>query len=275
MLARRRAHIAARAGSEVTILDKGNRPLKGFDPDLVDKLLERSRMAGIEIRLKTELKSIENRNGDFVVSADADGSNTESIVDLVVHGAGRVPAIDELNLDAAGILASKKGVAVNTHLQSISNPAIYAAGDAADTPGARLTPVAVFEGKVAASNMLKGNQAAPDYSGVPSVVFTIPELARVGLLESEAKAQGRDVSVKFTDTGGWYSNMRVGETCAAAKIISDSKSDEILGAHMLGPEYAEMINFFGLAIRLSLKTSDLKKMVSAYPSVSSDIGSML
>ena len=77
-----------------------------------------------------------------------------------------------------------------------------------------MTPVAVFEGKVAASNMQKGNHLKPDYRGVPSVVFTIPELTRVGLLETEANDQGRDVHVNFTDTGCWYSNLRIGESCA-------------------------------------------------------------
>ena len=106
-------------------------------------------------------------------------------------------------------------------------------------------------------------------------MFTIPELTRVGLLESEATAQNFDFRVKSIDTGGWYSNMRVGEKCAAIKVLVDNQSDEVLGAHLLGPEYAEVINLFGLAIRLGLKTRDLKKMVSAYPSVGSDFGSML
>ena len=152
---------------------------------------------------------------------------------------------------------------------------VYAAGDAADTQGAPLTPVAVFEGKVAASNMLKGNQKRPDYYGVPSAVFTIPELTRVGMLENEARDSGHNIRVVENDTGNWYSNLRVGESCAATKIIIDKDSDTILGAHLLGPEYGEIINIFGLAIRLGLTTSDLKKMVSAYPTVGSDLGSML
>ena len=123
--------------------------------------------------------------------------------------------------------------------------------------------------------MLKGNKATPDYRGVPSAVFTIPELVRVGMLESEAKEAGRDVRVVFTDTNKWYSNFRIGETCAAAKVLIDKETDELIGAHMIGPDYGELINYFGLAMRLGLETRDLKQMVSAYPSVSSDLGSML
>jgi glutathione reductase (NADPH) len=269
------AHIAARAGSEITIIDHGERPLKAFDPDLVDKLVERSHSAGIDLRLGTALKSVEKASGSYIVHVETKGAVEQLTADLVVHGAGRVPAVDRLDLAAAGINATDAGVAVTRHLQSVSNSAIYAAGDAADTEGAPLTPIAVFEGKVAASNMLKGNHAEPDYRGVPSVVFTIPELARVGMLETEVREAGRDVRVQFTDTSGWYSNTRVGETCAAAKIVIDEDTDEILGAHLLGPEYAELINFLGLAIKLGLKTGDLKQMTAAYPSVGSDLGSML
>lgn len=269
------AHMAARAGSQVTILDRGPRPLKAFDPDLVDMLVERSAAAGIDIQLDTTLRSIQKAADSFVISGEQNGNDRQWTVDLVVHGAGRAPAIDALDIEAANVKRGKKGVAVNEYLQSVSNPAIYAAGDAADTPGAPLTPVAVFEGKVAASNMLKGNETIPDYSGVPSVVFSIPELARVGMLESEAKEQDRDVRVQFTDTSNWYSNLRIGESFAAVKVLIDKGTDRILGAHMLGPEYAELINFFSLAIKLDLKAGDLKKMTAAYPTVGSDIGSLL
>ncbi len=269
------AHIAARAGSKVHIIDRGERPLDAFDPDLVDKLVKRSRAVGIDVHIETELGSVEPTANGYRVTAATGGKQRHWDVDLVVHGAGRVPALDRLNLDKGGVKAGKRGVSVNEYLQSVSNPAVYAAGDAADTQGAPLTPVAVFEGKVAASNMLKGNHATADYNGVPSVVFTIPELARVGLLQAEAKERGLDIRVAFNDTGGWYSNMRVGEDCAATKVLINKETDEIVGAHLLGPEYGEMINFFGLAIKLGLKTSDLKSMVSAYPSVGSDLGSML
>jgi glutathione reductase (NADPH) len=269
------AHIARRAGSEVVIIDRGQRQLEQFDPDLVDLLAARSRDIGIEIVNETELIGIEKTASGFEVSAHRKGEKQKWSADLVVHGAGRVPAIDDLDLDAAGIEYGAKGVAVTEHLQSVSNENVYAAGDAAATPGAPLTPVAVFEGKVAASNMLKGDKATPDYRGVPSAVFTIPELVRVGMLESEAKEAGGDFRAVFTDTSKWYSNFRIGESCAATKILIDNDTDEIIGAHMIGPEYAELINYFGLAMRLGLKTRDLKQMVSAYPSVSSDLGSML
>src|SRR3546814_4829694 len=87
--------------------------------------------------------------------------------------------------------------------------------DSADTAGMPLTPVAVIEAKVAASNMLNGTTTAPNYTGIPTAVFTIPELARVGMLEAEARDRGIDLTVRHSDTSGWYSNYRVGETTAA------------------------------------------------------------
>ena len=133
----------------------------------------------------------------------------------------------------------------------------------------------MFEGKVAASNMLKASTTVPDYSGVPTAVFTIPEVARVGMLEQEARDQGIDIDVRYRDTSGWYSNYRIGETTAATKILVDRSSDRIVGAHLLGPEYGEVVNLIALAMKLNLTTSQLKSMTAAYPTVGSDLSSIL
>lgn len=269
------AHIASRAGAMCTIIDHGDRPLKKFDPDLVELLVKRSERAGIDLHRNTTVTSVVRTRGGLRVSVQQNGTTTTVDTDLVVHGAGRIPNIDHLGLEAANIAWTPRGISVSSHLQSPSNPAVFAAGDAADTPGDPLTPVAAFEGKVAASNMLKGTTTAPDYTGVPSTVFSIPELNRVGMLEQEAQRDGRNVSVRYTDTSGWYSNYRVGEDTAATKIIIDKETDLILGAHLLGPGYAELINIFGLAIKFGLTTKQLKSMTATYPSIGSDLGSIV
>ncbi|HZV27586.1 MAG TPA: NAD(P)/FAD-dependent oxidoreductase [Acidothermaceae bacterium] len=269
------AHIAVRAGSSPVIIDRGSRPLKAFDPDLVELLITRGAGAGIGLRRSTTITAVEPTRNGYQVSVERSGKSETMEVDLVVHGAGRTPELSGLDLDVAGVAWGERGVRVVAHLQSTTNPAVYAAGDSADTPGMPLTPVAVAEGKVAASNMLKGTTTIPDYTGVPTAVFTIPELTRVGLLEQDAKDQGLDVDVRYHDTSGWYSNYRIGETTAAAKILIDRTSDRIVGAHLLGPEYGELINFLGLAIKLNLTTRQLKSMTAAYPTVGSDLGSML
>ncbi|MDA8437428.1 MAG: NAD(P)/FAD-dependent oxidoreductase [Propionibacterium sp.] len=269
------AHIAARAGSTPTIINRGPRPLKGFDPDLVELLVTRGAAAGIDVQGSTTITGIDKTATGFQVSIERSGTPETIECNLVVHGAGRIPDLSRLDLDAAGIEWDEHGVRVAGHLQSTTNPAVFAAGDAANTPGLPLTPVAVFESKVAASNMLKDTTTVPDYTGVPMAVFTIPELVRVGLLEQEARDKGLDIDVRYRDTSRWYSNYRIGETTAASKILIDRATDQIVGAHLLGPEYGELINIIGLAMKLNLTTRQLKSMTAAYPTVGSDLGSML
>ena len=261
--------------STAFILDRGPRPLKAFDPDLVELLINRGAEAGIELWRSTTITSIEKSGGGYQVSLARSGRPEDVEFDLIVHGAGRIPELSGLDLDAAGVEWDEQGVRVAAHLQSTSNAAVYAAGDAAYTPGMPLTPVAVIEAKVAASNMLKATTTVPDYTGIPTAVFTIPELTRVGMLEQQARDQGIDVDVRYRDTSGWYSNYRIGETTAATKILIDRSTDRIVGAHLLGPEYGELVNFFGLAMKLELTTHQLKSMTAAYPTVGSDVGSIL
>lgn len=269
------AHIAARAGSMPVILDRGPRPLKGFDPDLVDLLITRSAEAGIELWRSTTVSAVRRAGSSYLVDLDRSGQPETAEFDLVVHGAGRVADLTDLDLDNAGVEWDQHGVHVAPHLQSTTNPSVYAAGDAAASPGMPLTPVAVVEGKVAASNMLKTATTVPDYTGIPTAVFTIPELTRVGMLEHEALDHGIDIDVRYRDTSGWYSNYRIGETTAATKILVDRASDRIVGAHLLGPGYGELINIFGLAMKLGHTTRELKSITAAYPTVGSDLGSML
>ncbi|MEU4360362.1 NAD(P)/FAD-dependent oxidoreductase [Promicromonospora sp. NPDC023987] len=269
------AHLVARAGGRPVIIDRGPRPLKGFDPDLVELLITRGATAGVEVRRSTTIKRIDKTLTGYQVELERSGTLETGEYDLVVHGAGRIPELSRLGLDTAGVAWGERGVTVTGDLRSATNPAVYAAGDSADTPGMPLTPVAVIEGKVAASNMLKNATTVPDYTGIPTAVFTIPELVRVGLLEHEARASGLDLEVRYTDTSGWYSNYRTGETTAASKILVDRATDQIVGAHLLGPEYGELINTFGMAMKLGLTTRQLKSTTAAYPTVGSDLGSML
>ena len=269
------AHLAARAHAEIVVLDRGERPLKAFDPDLVVKLLERTRALGIDFRPKAAVEAIGRTDAGLRVTAEIDGRSETFEADLVVHGAGRAPALARLDLERGNVRADKKGVAVNEFLQSVSNPQVYAAGDAAATAGAPLTPVASAEGAAVATNLIEGNVETPDYTGVPSVVFTIPELARVGVGEVEAREQGLEIEVKVNEMSDWYSVERVGESHAAAKVLLEKGTSRILGAHLLGPEASELINFFGLAMRAGLTATDLKKLVSAYPSAASDLGYLI
>jgi glutathione reductase (NADPH) len=269
------AHVAARAGAQVRIIHRGARPLEKFDPELVTILVQATRDAGIEIKLNAELKSVERRDEGFVVKATTDGAEDSFEADMVVHGAGRVPDIEDLDLEKAGVKHSKDGVAVNEYLQSISNPAVYAAGDAANSSGFRLTPVGSMEAQVVADNILKGNNRKPSYQGVPTVVFTLPPLTAVGLDEGEANKRGLKFKKNFADTSKWFSSRRVNLKHSAFKVLIEEDSGHILGAHLLGDQAEETINLFALAIRQGLKATDLREMIYAYPSHASDVSHML
>jgi len=167
------------------------------------------------------------------------------------------------------------GISVNEYLQSVSNPAVYAAGDASASGSPPLTPVSSMEGHVVASNLLEGNHQTPDFTEIPSVVFTMPALASVGLQEKQATEQGKKFRVNYQDTSSWYSSRRVNMKYSSYKVLIEEGSNRILGAHILGTHVEELVNIFAIAIRFNLRSEDLKKMIFAYPTAASDIGYMV
>lgn len=269
------AHVAARVGSQVSVLHRGVRPLERFDPDLVEQIVARSRELGIDIQLGTQAERVEKKSGQLTIRASTSDQQRMFEADMVVHAAGRIPEIDDLDLDVAGVDWDERGVKVNEFLQSISNPAVYAAGDAAASGGPPLTPVASYEGVIAAANLLKGNRQKPDYLGIPTVLFTIPPLAAVGLSEKDAREQGLKFRLKKEMTSGWYSSRRVAEKYSGYKVMVEEGTDRILGAHLLGDQAEEVINLFAMAMRSGMSASDLRHMLFAYPTHGSDVPYML
>jgi glutathione reductase (NADPH) len=269
------AHVAACVGSHVTVLHRGPRPLSLFDPDLVDQLVKRTHELGIDVHLETEAIGIEKSSAELSVQALVSGQTSTFQAEMVVHAAGRVPEINDLNLDAVGVEWEERGVRVNEFLQSVSIPGVYAAGDAATTGGPPLAAVASYEGQIVAANLLKGNHQRPNYLGIPSVVFTVPPLAAVGLREREASDQNLKFRVKKDMTSTWYSSRRVAETYSGYKVLVEERTDRILGAHILGSEADEVINLFALAIRSGMRATDLKHMLFAYPTSGSNMARML
>lgn len=269
------AHVAATAGAQVTMLEMLGRPLAGFDPDLVAMLAERTRRMGIDLRVETRVEAIEKQGSRLMVRAATPGGPAAFESDMVVHGAGRVPDIDDLDLEKAGVeFDARKGIRVNEYMQSVSNPAVYAAGDAA-AGGLPLTPVAGAEARVAASNLLEGNRTRIEYPPIPSVVFTLPPLASVGLQESEAVAKGLKLETHYARTSSWYSSRRVSEEYSGYKVLVDEDSGRILGAHLLGPHAEELINLFALAMRCGMTSADIKQTIFAYPTLGSDMAYMV
>ncbi len=268
------SHIAARAGAEVTILQRGPRMLPQFEPELVGWLMESFDALGIEVRTNTVVTGIEARGDGFVVHGQSNGKAVAVAVDQVVHAAGRIPALNRLDLAAANIATERGRLKLNEHLQSTSNTAVYAAGDAAQA-GPPLTPVSSHDAKVVADNLLNGNHRKPDYRGVPSVVFTLPPIAAVGMGEAEARNSGLRYRVRSERISDWYTARRLAERVYGYKTLVEEGTGRLLGAHLVGPHADDVINLFGLAIRHDLTADDLKDTMFAYPTGASDIGDMV
>lgn len=271
------AHVARRAGaSEVTILHRGDRALARFDPDLVALQIERTRELGVDVRLGARVSGIEEGPAGRVLTFDTGEDIGTLVCDLVVHGAGRVPNVDDLNLEAADVATSPRGILVKPSMRSVSNPRVFAAGDCADTPAPKLTPVSAREARVAFKNLIAGEDAREvRYPSIPSVVFTVPPLATVGMLEAEAREAGVDIEVHHRRTDGWYSSLRVAEPHTAFKVLVERGTGRIVGAHVMGPGAEEQINLFAMAMGAGMTADELKGVVFAYPSFASDMASMV
>ena len=268
------SHLAARAGAHVTVLQHGERMLDQFDPDLVAWLMESFKALGIDVRTHTTVEAVERTGSGYTVQASTAGAKLRVEADLVVHAAGRKPDFGPLDLAAAGIEVEKGRLKLNAYLQSISNPSVYAAGDAAQA-GPPLTPVSSHDAKVVAANLLEGNHVKPDYRGVPSVAFTIPTIATVGLGEAQVREQGIKFRVNSQKASDWFNARQQAEPVYGYKVLIEEANDRILGAHLVGPYAEDVINIFAFAIRHGHTAEELKTTMFAYPTGASDIGYMV
>ena len=269
------SHITQHAGAQAVVLGRGA-PLAHFDRDLVEGLVARTREIGVDLRTGTTVTGVDETREGFQVHTEGPKGRGVVMADLVVHAAGRVPNLGRLEVSRGNVQQDPRtGILVNEYLQSVSNSRVYATGDGALPAGSvPLTPVAVHEGAVVASNLLHGTKR-PNYAGVPSVVFTSPPLASVGLTEADARDRGLQVTVQLEDTRSWYSNRLLRESAGISKTLVDPATDRVLGAHLLGPDAEEVINVFALAVRHGLTATDLRQVIYAYPTQASDIAYML
>jgi glutathione reductase (NADPH) len=276
------AHIAARAGADVTIIHRGENLLKNFDQDLVSILVEASEKAGIKVITGQELREIiKHENSDVsneiaseLELATYDKKSQKEVrhkCNMVVHGLGRVPDIEGLEAEKGGVKIEHGAIAVNEYLQSVSNPAVYAAGDCI-LPGPALTPTASLQANVLASNIIKGNKHTADYTGIASAVFTIPTLAAVGLLEKNATDKHKVIT---SDLSKLYSARRTNLGYSVSKVIIEKDTEKIVGAHLIGPGADDVINIFTLAIKAGLTLPQVREAMYAYPANSYDVKYML
>ncbi len=269
------AHIAARCGSKVTIIEFGDRPLLPFEEDIVTYLTKASEALGINFIFNAEATAIEKLQTNFRVSYKKNGKTETVKAKAVFNTAGRVPSIEELDLEKGNVAFEKKGISINEYLQNTTNKNVYACGDVSASGALPLTPVSSQESRVVSINIRKGNSEKMDFPPVPSVVFTLPQLASIGLTEEQAKEQGYDIVVEHKSVPQWFNAKRMNENVYAYKTIVDKERNLILGAHIIGAAAGEMINLFVLAMCGKLTPENLKAMIFAYPTWGNDIKGMV
>ena len=269
------AHIAARSGAKVTILDMESSLLPHFDKDIVTHLVDATEELGVELVMDTKVSEIKKEGNGYVVVGDHNGNMKHFKSDVVFNTSGRVPAVHNLDLEKGNVRYSDKGIEVSYYMQSTTNPRVYAAGDNSATHGLPLTPFATMEAHITVSNILEGNNKKPDYGVRPTVVYSLPSLAMVGMTEEEAKKENLNIKVNYASVPNWFVARHLGEKTYAFKVIIDKDTDLILGAHLIGPNAEETINVFAVAMQAGMKAIELKTFPFVFPSASSDIVKMV
>ena len=268
------AHIAARAGAEVTVIDSGKRPLKAFDADLVKELTAYSKELGIEFIFNAKIIGLKKGTKNLKVSFEKKGKTEILKTKAVFNTAGRVPAISKLQLEKGNVTFNENGIETNDYLQSTSNANVYACGDVSDK-GLPLTPLSSKEGNVVGINIIKGNKKKLEIPVTPSVVFTLPNLASVGYSEEEAKSRYKNVVVNYKSISDGFNAKRINAPVYAYKLLLNARTNVIVGAHLIGPDAGETINLFALAINQGMTAKQIKQTIFTYPSWSNDIKSMV
>lgn len=268
------SHVYARAGAKVTILEALPRLLGNMDQDAVTAIRGESARLGIEIKTEVKVEKIARAGGRLTVTFEHDGGTHELSADRVVNGAGRIANVADLDLEAGKVKHDKIRIEVDDYLRSVSNQAVWVAGDAM-VGSAQLSPLATYEGRVVGRNIVDGSKHKPDYSVVPSAVYTVPALASVGLTEEQAADRSLDVDVETNDMSGWFATKTYAETTAWVKTLVEKGTGKIIGAHMIGHSGEELIHLFAMAMKHGITANQIKDQLFAFPTFSADVKSMI
>jgi len=248
-----------RLGADVTVVQKRT-ILPKDDPDLVTVVRNRLTAEGVDLREGVEIARVE-RHGNGIAAVLSDGARIEGS-DLLV-AAGRQANVDGLGLEAAGIEFSPKGVKTDARLRT-TNRRVFAVGDVAGGP--QFTHIAGYHAGIVIRNVLFRLPAKVDYSALPWVTYTDPELAHVGLTEAQARKAHKDVNVL---TWGFEENDRAQterDTEGKVKVLT-LPNGRILGASIVGPHAGELIQIWCLAISQKLKIGAIASMIAPYPTL--------
>ena len=254
-------------GAKVTLINRSDVILRGYDESMRDRLLQISMMKGIDFRFHAEFEGIEKLDdGCLRVSM----TNHEPLdVDIVLFATGRVPNTEGLGLDSAGIELDGKGaIPVDLDNQS-SCPSIYAVGDV--TNRVQLTPVAIREGQAFADTVYGGKPCRVDYDCIPSAVFSHPPMAGVGLTEAQAKEKYGTVKVYLSDFRAMKNVLANRNERCLYKMVCEAETDVVIGLHMIGPDAPEILQAAAIAVKARLTKDAFDSTVALHPSMAEEL----
>ncbi len=252
-------------GVKTTLVYRGKRLLRGFDAELGVKLAEEMTKKGVTIRFESDLASLA-KSADGITATFKDASVMETGV--VMYATGRKPNTRNLGLEAAGVnLATDGAIQVNKHLQS-SVPSIHAIGDV--TNRINLTPVATAEGMALAKTLFRNEPTEMDYDTIPTAIFSIPNLATVGLSEEAAKERGHGVDIYKTGFRALKHTLSGSEEKTFMKLVVDASTQKVLGAHMMGADAGEIIQGIAIAIKCGATKAQFDSTIGIHPTAAEE-----
>jgi glutathione reductase (NADPH) len=254
-------------GSHVTVVNRSETLLRGYDQALRDRLLQITMGRGIEYRFNCPLSKVEKlENGTLLVSA---GRHEPLRADAVLIATGRKPNVEGLGLERASIELGTKGeIPVDAFSKTVCD-SIYAVGDVTDR--IQLTPVAIREGHAFADTVFGGNPRSTSYDCVPSAVFSQPPLAAVGLTEGQAREQFGAIKVYSSDFRPMKNIFAGRHERGLYKLVVDADTDRVLGVHMIGPDAPEILQAAAIAVRAGLTKADFDATVALHPSMAEEL----
>ena len=257
-------------GTETTLAYRGPQILRGFDEDVRNHLSQEIVKKGINLKLETNVDSIAlNDDGRKEVTL-TDGSVVT--VDCVLFATGRDPNTSALNLDSAGVALGKKGEVLVDEYSKTNVDNIYAVGDVTDRIA--LTPVATMEGHAFADTVFGNNERLADHRNVPSAVFSQPPIGTVGLSEEQAREEFTNVDTYSAEFKVLKHTLTDNTERTLMKLVVDADTDVVVGAHMVGPDAAEIMQGIAIAIKAGAKKADFNATVGIHPSTAEEFCTM-
>ena len=256
-------------GAETVQLYRGPLFLRGFDDDVRAALAEEMRKRGIDLRFEATVEKIE-KTGSGLVATLNDRSAVE--VDQILYATGRLPLTGDLGLEAAGVDLDPKGAVVVDAYSRSSVPSIWAIGDATDR--INLTPVAIHEGIALANTLFNDRPTIPDHEDVPSAVFSHPPIGTVGLTETEARERYGEVEIYRSRFRPLRHTLTGSEETTLMKLIVDRASDRVVGAHMVGPDAAEILQGLAVAVKCRATKAQFDATIGIHPTAAEEFVTM-